>query len=303
MTAKKKKSDFANRCEYAALRAACAAVNALPHRVACCLARVAAALAFDVLRVKRARTIERIRGVFPEMSEKEAARVGRGSLANILMTAVEMIRAHRFDRKWVDAHVADIDEYAGRLRKLVDEGRGVVIMVPHTGNWYMAAWAMATHGLPLFAIAARQRNPYVNSWMERLYGSIDVLERGQASTLREIIRRIHAGQVFAILPDIRSPQRDVQVPFLGGVANVSHAGALFAVQTGAPLAVALMRRVNGKHEFDHLATLRPDASAPDKKEEARRLTHEAFTLLDAAIRKTPEQWFWFNKRWILQPVP
>ena len=299
---RKKKSDFANRCEYAALRVVCAIVNALPYCMLHTLARCAAMLAFDVFRVKRARTIGRIMGSFPEMSVREAARVGRLSFVNVLMNALEMIRARRFDRAWIDKHVVDMPEYAGRLRKLVDEGKGVVIMVPHSGNWYMAAWAMATWGLPLFAIAARQRNPYVNAWMNRLYGSIDVLERGAASTLREILLRIRKGQSFAILPDLRAPQLDVQVPFLGGTANVSHAGALFAVQTGAPLVVAAMRRIDGRHVFDHLATLRPNPDAPDKKDEASRLTREVFALLDAAIRKTPEQWFWFNKRWILQPV-
>jgi len=266
------------------------------------MARRLAWFVFDVLRIKRERTLSRIKGAFPEMSNREATRVGRASLANVFLNTVEMIRARRFDKTWIDAHVSDMPEYAGRLRALVDEGKGVVIMVPHSGNWYMAAWAMATWGLPLFAIAARQRNPYVNSWMNRLYGSIDVLERGAASTLREILLRIRRGQSFAILPDLRSPQPDVEVPFLGGTANVSHAGALFAVQTGAPIVVAVMRRIEGKHVFDHLATLRPSPSAKDKKEEARRLTREVFKLLDAAIRKTPDQWFWFNKRWILQPV-
>ena len=64
----------------------------------------------------------------------------------------------------------------------------------------------------------------------------------------------------------------------------------------------MMRRENGLHAFDHLATLKPDPDAPDKKEEACRLTREAMALLDAAIQKTPEQWFWYNKRWLLQPV-
>ena len=73
-------------------------------------------------------------------------------------------------------------------------------------------------------------------------------------------------------------------------------------ELNAPVVVAVMRRIKGKHVFDHLATLRPDPNAKDKKDEARRITREVFALLDAAIRKTPEQWFWFNKRWILQPV-
>ena len=192
--------------------------------------------------------------------------------------------------------------YADRLQAILAEGKGAVIMVPHSGNWYMAAWAMARYGMPLCAIAARQRNPRINAWMARQYGSIEVLTRGAAATLHDIRERILNGRAFAILPDLRVPSPDVAVPFLNGVANVSHGGALFAVATGAPLVVAIMRRENGIHTFDHLATLRPNPNASDKKEEACRLTREAMALLDAAVKKTPEQWFWYNKRWLLQPV-
>ncbi len=199
-------------------------------------------------------------------------------------------------------NVRDMPIYAERLRAILAEGKGAVIMVPHAGNWYMAAWAMARYGMPLCAIAARQRNPLINAWLDRQYGSIEVLTRGRASTLHDIRERIANGRAFAILPDLRVPSRDVEVPFLNGTANVSHGGALFAVATGAPLVVAMMRRENGMHTFDHLATLRPNTDAPDKKEEACRLTREVMALLDDAIKKTPEQWFWYNKRWLLQPV-
>jgi lauroyl/myristoyl acyltransferase len=93
----------------------------------------------------------------------------------------------------------------------------------------------------------------------------------------------------------------VQVPFLNGTANVSHGGAAFAVSAGSPVVVAIMRREKGMHTFDHLATLRPDPTK-SRKEEAVRLTREAMALLDAAIKKSTEFWYWYNKRWILQPV-
>jgi len=175
-------------------------------------------------------------------------------------------------------------------------------MVPHSGNWYMAAWSMAKYGLPLVSIAAKQRNPKINEWMKRQYGEIEVLERGSSRVLVEIKRRLESGRVFAILPDLRVPQKDVEADFLGGKANVSHAGAMFAVKCGAPIVVAMMRREKGKHVFDHITTLRPDPAAVDSKEEAARLTREAMKALDGRIRKYPGQWFWYNKRWILQPV-
>jgi len=297
-----KKSRFSYYVEYVSLRVACGVMNAVPYRLACAAARAFAWFLVRVVGFQRMRTASRIRGAFPEMSAREVRRVAVTSLANVLQSGVEMMRAPRLTKAWVTKHVKDIAVYAARLKEVLDEGHGAVIMVPHAGNWYMAAWAMAQYGIPLSAIAARQRNPYVNAWMKRQYGSIDVVERGSASVMRDILNLLRAGRGFAILPDLRVPQRDVEVPFLNGTANVSHGGPLFAVATGAPIVVAIMRREDGLHTFDHLATLRPDPAAPDRKAEAARLTREVMRLLDEGIRRTPEQWFWYNKRWILQPV-
>ena len=296
-----KKSNFRYRLEYAALRTVCALVNAIPYRLACALATGTANLAVTC-GFKKARTLERIQSCFPEKTRAEAIALAKQSLANVLMNAIEMIRAPRLTKDWIDAHMPDAARYADLLRDTLREGKGVVIMVPHCGNWYMAAWAMAQYGRPLSAIAARQRNPYVDAWMKRQYGSIDVVERGSASVMRDILGILKRGRAFAILPDLRVPVLDVEVPFLNGTANVSHGGAMFAVATGAPIIVAMMRRENGLHKVEYFGTLRPDPNAPDRKAEARRLTREALRLLNDGITRAPGQWFWYNKRWILQPV-
>jgi KDO2-lipid IV(A) lauroyltransferase len=297
-----KKSSIATNLEYAALRCACALVNAVPYPAAMWLADALAFFAVRCLGFKRERTVERIRSVFPGKSLAECRAIAVRSLANVLKTAVEMIRAPKLTSAWMDRHVVDGRLYKDRLQEYVDEGKGVVIMVPHSGNWYMAAWAMAAYGLPLFAIAARQRNPKIDAWMKRQYGSVEVLERGSARTLVEIKEKLRTGRAFAILPDLRVPHPDVEVDFLGGKANVSHAGAMFAVRCGSPIIVAMMRREGGRHVFDHIGTLRPDPAATDRKAEAARLTREAMSMIDGRLKEHPEDWYWYNKRWILQPV-
>jgi len=295
------KSRAAVNVEYWTLKCLCALVNVLPYRVAMSVARGIAWTMCRVFRFRRRRTFERIRSVFPGISDADASSIALGSLANLLMNVVEMMRAPSLDRKWMDAHVKDGLDYKNQLQAYVDEGRGVVIMVPHSGNWYMAAWSMAKYGLPLFSIAARQRNPRITEWMNRQYGDIEVFDRDSRSSLVRIREKLAAGGVFAILPDLRVWDRDVETDFLGGKANVSHAGAMFAVKCGSPVIVAIMSREGGRHVFTHLGTIRPDASAPDQREEARRITREAMKLLDAAIRRRPHEWFWYNKRWILEP--
>ena len=295
------KSRFAVNLEYAALRTVCGLANAMPYAVAMAVARAFGWAAYRLLGFKRRRTRGRILSVFPSLSRREADAIAVRSLQNILQTGVEMMRAPRLDRAWMDRHIVDGQMYKDRLQSYVDEGRGVVIMVPHSGNWYMAAWSMARYGLPLFAIAARQRNPKLDAWMNRQYGDIEVLDRDCRDTLVKIRERLREGHAFAILPDLRVRRRDVEVDFLGGKANVSRAGAMFAVRAGCPIVVAQMLREGGRHVFNHIATLRPNPEADDPKAEAARLTHEAMGLLDDAVRRRPGDWFWFNKRWILEP--
>ena len=297
-----KKCAAAVNFEYFALRAACALVNAMPYRMAAAVARFAARSAARVFGYSRKRTLERIESVFPGIGREAALRIAEESLENVALTAVEMIRAPHLTKKWMDRHILNGQFWKDRLQEYVNEGKGVVVMVPHSGNWYMAAWSMAKYGLPLFAIAAKQRNPKIDAWMKRQYCDIEVVERGSAKTMVEIKAKLESGRAFAILPDLRVKDPDVEVDFLGGKANVSHAGAMFAVKCGSPIVVAVMRREGGRHVFDHVATLRPDPAAEDRREEAARLTREVMRLLDERIRQHPEQWFWYNKRWILEPV-
>ena len=295
------KSRAAVNVEYGALRFFCALVNLMPYPVATAVARGLAGFLFHVVRFKRARTVARISAAFPEKSPRAVNAIAVRSLANVLQSAVEMIRAPRFTRRWMDRHVIDGLKYHGRLKRLVDEGRGVVIMVPHSGNWYMAAWSMAKYGLKLFALAAPQRNPKIDAWMKRQYGDIEVLDRSDRSTLGAIREKLRAGRAFAILPDLRVKTPDVEVPFLNGRANVSHAGAMFAVRSGAPIVVAAMRRVKGRHAFRHIATIRPDMTA-NPKDEAVRLTREVMRLINDEVKAHPGEWYWYNKRWLLEPV-
>lgn len=300
--AKKHHSRIVYALEFGIFWIVTALVNLIPLAWACAWGRALAWFLVCVAGFQRTRTYARIRAVFPNKTPRAARAIAVGSLANVILNALEMMRASRLSPKWIKRYVKEAPLYAARLKELVDEGKGVVIFVPHTGNWYMAAWAMASLGLPLVAVAARQRNPYMNAWMKRQYGSIEVIERGHPNTLPTIRARLRAGRAFAILPDLRVPVRDVEVPFLNGTANVSHGGALLAVTTGAPIVVAAMRREGSLHTFDHIATLRPNPSAPHAVEEAKRLTREVMHLLDGAIQQTPEHWFWYNKRWILQPI-
>jgi KDO2-lipid IV(A) lauroyltransferase len=78
--------------------------------------------------------------------------------------------------------------------------------------------------------------------------------------------------------------------------------ALFAITARVPIVPAIFRREGWTRQgFDRLPSILPDPSL-SKEDDARRITALVTAQVDEAIRRRPEQWFWYNKRWILKPV-
>ena len=53
--------------------------------------------------------------------------------------------------------------------------------------------------------------------------------------------------------------------------------------------------------FDLAEPIFPDKSLDDETD-VRRLTETVMSSIEAQIRANPGQWFWYNKRWVLDPL-
>ena len=289
--------------EYAALRGAAALLNALPYRAALMVAWVLAGFAYHVVRFRRRETFRRIREVFgSDMPARIVGWIAWRSLRNMAFNLVEMMRAPTIDMAWIDRHSPSIKSHILAISALVAEHGGAVITVPHMGNWDLAGWASHRYGLRMFSITGKQKNPLVNDWINRQRASgMTILERG-GGTLRQVIKLLRSGAVLAILPDVRMPTPDLKLPFLGGTANFGRGMAMFAITAKVPIIPAILRREGWtRHALVRMPAILPDPSL-DKEQDTRRITGAVTEWVDAAIRQDPDQWFWYNKRWVLTPV-
>ncbi len=289
--------------EYAFLRLTACVCQVLPHRVALTLAWGAAGIVFHVVRFRRTEAVRRIRSVFGDaIPPRQAERIAWISLRNLCFNAAEMMRVSRIEPAWLRGHVFGLDDVLGRMRVLIETHGGIIIAVPHMGNWDLAGVAGKQAGIDVFSIAGKQKNPHVNGWINRIRShSMDVLERG-SSALRVILRRLHAHGAFAILPDVRMPMPDLQVPFLGSEANLGRGMAQFARTANVPIFPVILSRVGWFHHsvVSHDPVF-PDPTT-DRDADLLRMTRAVMAHVETAIRMHPEQWFWYNKRWVLKPV-
>jgi KDO2-lipid IV(A) lauroyltransferase len=290
--------------EYICFRALAGLLNRLPYRAALAVGWGLAWLGFYVGRYRVRAAVRRIQEVFPgRYTDRAARRVAWLSWRNFMFTAVEMIRIPVSKPAWVKA-VVEVGEAAVPIQEQLKGGRGAIIATIHMGSWEMASLTCLAYGIPLFSLAAVQKNHLVDDYLNRARAGsgFETLLRS-ASVLKQIIRKIREGKVLAILPDVRSKTPGLSIRFLGQTMNVAGGMGLIARLTGVPIFPCIItRRGWTRHCYRSFAPIRSEPALA-KDEDILRITQAVFDVYDQCIRAEPEQWFWFNKRWIFDPLP
>ena len=288
--------------EYVALRSVAAIFHVLPYRVALGVGWVLARLAFLVAR-RRVKTAEsRIREVFGDRyTDREVRRIAWISLRNLFFNGVESMLAGRFTREQVERMT--IQEQTSPIFEHAKSGKGCILVVAHMGNWEFAGLAAHLMGLPLFIIVARQSNPLTDAYLNRMRAvtGIELIWR-DTSALKKAVRNIRDGKVMTFMTDMRSRTPGVTVHFLGKPANVAGGLGVFARMANVPVFAAVTTRVGWtRHRWRLQEAIVPDLNA-DRDADSLRMTQHVLSIFEKAVREEPEQYFWYNKRWVLDPL-
>jgi phosphatidylinositol dimannoside acyltransferase len=143
-------------------------------------------------------------------------------------------------------HGALLDRLEGEMEGIehldaaLASGRGVVAVLPHSGNWDMAGlWFVKRHGV--FSTVVERLRPealYQRFVDYRASLGFDIIPlSGAGSPTRRLLNRLHAGGVVCLLADRDLTGTGVTVQFFGGAARMPLGPARLAAATGATLLV------------------------------------------------------------------
>ena len=114
------------------------------------------------------------------------------------------------------AELAHVDTWLNKARGIVfapgaratldaalAEGKGVVLVAGHIGNWELMAQALAHAGYPLCTIAKPLYDPRLTRWVhrERVRHGMEVIWRGDALSARHMLQVFRRGHMLGILID------------------------------------------------------------------------------------------------------
>ncbi len=275
-------------------------VRPLPQSWLLALGRGLGTFTWRVVHYRRAIVLDNLRHAFGhEYDEDQLAELAHTFFKNLGMTLMEFLAFPRFRRQdFLEMVEVEGSRY---LHQAVSEGRGCLFITGHFGNWELMAARVAAAGFKVTVAVKTQSNAHVDRIQNEIRQKVGIGILRTDSGVRAMLKALRQGRMLAMVADQDAGADGFFTEFLGRPASFFKGPALFAYRARVPLlTVFIYRLADGRHRV----VIEPPAKLDPQWDEdtaVAHLTQHHARRLEAAIRRSPANYFWVHRRWKTKP--
>lgn len=194
------------------------------------------------------------------------------------------------------AHIEGLEH----LYAALESGRGVVVALPHIGNWEVAGLRASAEDARVLAVAEDLGNQRIVDWFvnQRNMMEIDiVIARKGSHVTRQLLTRLKEGGIVALLCDRDIAGGGIEVDFFGEQTTLPAGPASLADRTGAVLLAAATYFGSGSQYAFRVEAPLEVATGGTAKERVKATTQTIAGALEKLILRHPEQWHLVQPNW------
>lgn len=261
---------------------------------------------YHCLPYRRRIVLSNIEQVFGnKLTPSQQTHLAKAFYSHLMTSIKEMIQLRFLNEKKLCERVDVVGHE--RLLAVASEGRGVLVLTGHFGNWEFAPLG----GILNFKQFQGQfhfiRRTLGSKTLERILfrryykAGLNVIpKKNSLQQVCDVLDKNHA-VVFVLDQHASLANRDgVAAEFFGKKAGTYRSLASFSRHTGLPVVPAAGYRLpNGRHVLEfHEPIVWKDY--PSTQESIYKNTLAYNQALERIIMEHPEQWLWLHKRWKLK---
>lgn len=275
------------------------AVKKLPEPAARALFRTLA----DQVWKRRGKAVLRLESnlarVVPDAGPDRLAELSKAGMRSYMRYWMESFRLPTWSPRRIKDSINVRD--AHRLTEGMAAGNGVILALPHLGNWDLAgAWVTTDLKVPFTTVAERLKPEtlYDRFVAYRQGLGMEVLPHNGGAAFGTLARRLRSGGLVCLVADRDLSASGVEVTFFGDTARMPAGPALLAQQTGA-LLLPVTLWYDGTPVMQ--ARIHPSVDVPGTGTRAENTSSMTQALADAfatGIAEHPEDWHMLQRLWI-----
>ncbi|MFE2518471.1 phosphatidylinositol mannoside acyltransferase [Streptomyces mirabilis] len=274
-------------------------VKKLPEPVAVRLGRTIA----DIAWKRRGKGVQRLESnyarVLPDATPERLAELSRAGMRSYLRYWMESFRLPAWSKERVRTGFDCKD--AHHLTDGLASDQGVILALPHMGNWDLAgAWVTTKLETPFTTVAERLKpeSLYDRFVAYREGLGMEVLPHSGGTAFGTLARRLRDGGLICLVAERDLSASGVEVEFFGETTRMPAGPALLAQQTGAVLLPVTLW-------YDDSPVMQgrvhPPVEVPETGTRAEKTSVMTQALADAfatGIAEHPEDWHMLQRLWL-----
>ncbi|MBD3263720.1 MAG: hypothetical protein GF375_01290 [Candidatus Omnitrophica bacterium] len=220
----------------------------------------------------------------------------RDVFINFAYYLADFFRQSKLSPQFIEKHVEIIG--LQHLDRYLGEGKGVIALTAHLGNYELGGVVTSMLGYPLSVIALSHRDERTNIFfdVQRRICGLKVIPIGMA--LKRCISVLRRGEMLAMLGDRDFSLNKKKFRIFDRYAYLPRGAAYFASKTRAHILPSFFIR---KGRFDYkLIFEKAITHKINEKFDENEVIKEYIKVLERYLKKYPEQWFLFEKYWLLE---
>ena len=200
---------------------------------------------------------------------------------------------------WSDERVVEAFRFDNLdlVEKGLAEGKGVVIALPHMGNWDVGGRAMAIRLAPVVSVAEHLKpEPLFELFLEhRRRLGIDIIDLASDHVGRQLTHELERNRIVALVADRDLSGGGVEVEMFGRTRRMPSGPAMLSVSSEASLlAGAILTTPEGwSLTFREVSVERTGR----RKEDVLALTRALASAFERGIASSPADWHLFQPGW------
>lgn len=174
---------------------------------------------------------------------------------------------------------------------------GVIVALPHAGNWDHAGAYFCAKGVRLVTVAERLKPEklFLKFLSYRQSMGMEVLPL-DGRVLDTLSQRLNEGALVALVADRDLSRSGIEVDFFGGPARMPAGPGLLALRTDAPLITAFVSYTYSGIHIDFNTVVFPSSgSESEMVQEIVQMTAKQF---ESGISKVPQDWHMLQRIWV-----
>lgn len=192
-------------------------------------------------------------------------------------------------------------EYEGLeiVERLKKEGRKIVFATAHYGNWEALGKAVTVKtGLKMVAVGRELDSEAMNEVLKKSRERFDTELISKHGAMRKLVKALKEDKTVGILVDQNTADDEgLLIKFFGKEARQTPVTSILARRFDAAI-VPVFCEYTGVDSYK-LTFYEPIfcAKTDDVERDILECTQAQSGAIEAQIRKNPNVWFWFHKRW------